>query len=136
MADPECKLLTVQRKSSPLTYYCSDFLGVASAGLDANVSNKTEVETNVQITTDFSKYNVLILHVHSGPCLQCPFTSSDGRSIKLYLQKCATSSHTFWRTLLLRQVIHGRGSRTILGPNCQTRQTLSCPYCALSSCTF
>jgi hypothetical protein len=65
-------------------YYFSDFLGVASAGLDAKISNETEVKTNAQITTDFSKYNVLILHVYSGQCLQCPFTSSDGRWIKLY----------------------------------------------------
>lgn len=61
MADLECKLLTVRRRSSQLIYYCSDFLGVASAGLDAKISNETEVKTNAQITTDFSKYNVLIL---------------------------------------------------------------------------
>ncbi|PMD52483.1 uncharacterized protein K444DRAFT_619940 [Hyaloscypha bicolor E] len=30
-----------------------DFLGVASAGLDAKILNETEVKTNAQITTDF-----------------------------------------------------------------------------------
>ena len=70
MEDPECKLPTAQRRSSQLSYYCSDFLGVASAGLDAKISKETEVKTNAQITTDFSKYSLLILHVHFGRCLQ------------------------------------------------------------------
>ena len=61
MADPKCKLLTVRRRSSQLTYYCSDLPGVASAGLDAKILNETEVKTNAKITTDFSKDSFLVL---------------------------------------------------------------------------